>query len=292
MLRAKRSALLLSAVSIAFSIGLGLHGDASAETGRPKAVAEISRLEGTVVVLRAGSKLWEGAAAGRSLYHGDRVKTESESWATLALASSGSLMLGPSCEVCFDSLLHLRLFIGRIWAKVRPVLGGAESFRVQTPAAVVGVRGTGFSVCVSADGATTVSVVSGLVEVAGADGMVLVPPGYATHVRRGRAPVLPRPMDDEEKRAWDEKKRRARDDDWNEDDDRHEESEEHSSKKDRGDHGAADHGPPDTNAPPGNGLPEEAGKGGDAGDGYRDDRGDDSANDQTDDHDNRGRTTE
>lgn len=255
MQRAKRSALLLSAVSIAFSIGLGLHGDASAETGRPKAVAEIARLEGTVVVLRAGSKLWEAAAAGRSLYHGDRVKTESESWATLALASSGSLTLGPSCEVCFDSLLHLRLFIGRIWAKVRPVLGGAENFRVETPAAVVGVRGTGFSVCVSADGATTVSVVSGLVEVAGADGMVLVPAGYATRVRRGLAPAPPQPMDKEERRAWAEGRRRmggGGEDDSKEDEQK---SESHGNR------GATDQGPPDKGGPPGGGPSKGAGAG-------------------------------
>ncbi|MEW6227069.1 MAG: FecR family protein [Bacillota bacterium] len=248
MKRAKRSALLLSAVSIALSIGPGLYGDAYAETGRPKTVAEIESLEGTVVVLPAGSDLWENAAAGRGLCHGDRVKTGPESWATLALASGDSLMLGPGCEVCFDSLLHLRLFIGRIWAKVRPALGGAENFRVETPSAVVGVRGTRFTVCVKVDLITAVSVASGLVEVAGADGMVLVPAGYATRVRRGLAPAPPQPMDKEERRAWAEGRRRM---------------------GGGGEKSGPNQGPPEKGGPPGGGPSKGAGAGneGGAGDG-------------------------
>jgi hypothetical protein len=132
----------------------------------------------------------------------------------------GFVTLGPDCEVRFDSLLYLRLLIGRLWAKVKPVvMPGGAGLIIETPSAVVGVRGTHFSVWVHDQLCTTVSVASGAVSVFGSGVAVTVPEGYATRVKRGRVPEKPEPMDSEEKRAWAEKRERFKDEDEGDDED-------------------------------------------------------------------------
>ncbi len=204
--RIHASVLSLLAALAALSAGLGAHGAVRAGVMRPKAVAEIARIEGCVTVSPSGSDLWQEAAQGQAVYYGDRVRTGAGSWVVLTLSAGGSLTLGARCEVRLDSLVRLRLVIGRIWAAVNPALSGSEGFRVETPSAVVGVRGTEFSVCAKEDGLTVVSVSSGLVEVTGEGGTVVVHPGYSTRVRPGAAPTPPEPMGDDERRAWGKEK--------------------------------------------------------------------------------------
>jgi len=89
----------------------------------------------------------------------------------------------------------LELFIGKIIAKVQKRLGGAPSFRMGTPSAVITVRGTRFSVEVNKKHKTFVDVFEGLVDVAGVmEGSphVLIKPGFYTGVEVERNPERPR----------------------------------------------------------------------------------------------------
>ncbi len=221
--------------------GSGNHAGVQVEAVNPQPVAELAALEGTIAVLPAGSSLWQDAAPGDLLYHGDRARTGPGAWALLRLAGGGSMTLGPDCEVAFDSLMRLRLFIGRIWAKVKPALPGAAGFEVETPSAVVGVRGTHFSVFVDAEITTVVSVAEGIVEVLGARKAVMVPGGYATRVRRGHEPVQPVPMDEDEKRAW-AKGRGRPGDDGDDDDDGSDDDDDSHGKHGPGSGGPSRHG--------------------------------------------------
>jgi len=92
---------------------------------------------------------------------------------------------------------YLELFIGKILAKVQKRLGGAPSFRMGTPSAVITVRGTRFSVEVNNKRKTLVDVFEGLVDVAGVtEGSphVLIKPGFYTGVDVERNPEGPREM--------------------------------------------------------------------------------------------------
>lgn len=91
----------------------------------------------------------------------------------------------------------LELFIGKIMAKVQKRLGGAPSFRMGTPSAVITVRGTRFAVEVNKKRKTFVDVFEGLVDVAGVmEGSphVLIRPGFYTGVDVERNPEGPREM--------------------------------------------------------------------------------------------------
>jgi ferric-dicitrate binding protein FerR (iron transport regulator) len=68
--------------------------------------------------------------------------------------------------------------------------------RIETPSAILAVRGTEYGVAVNGSGDTTLVVFSGAVEVLDRGrraAPVRVEPGYALHVRRGRAPGAPYP---------------------------------------------------------------------------------------------------
>jgi hypothetical protein len=91
----------------------------------------------------------------------------------------------------------LELFIGKIMAKVQKRLGGAPSFRMGTPSAVITVRGTRFAVEVNKKRKTFVDVFEGLVDVSGVmeeSPHILLRPGFYTGVDVDRNPEGPREM--------------------------------------------------------------------------------------------------
>jgi len=92
----------------------------------------------------------------------------------------------------------LELLIGKIVAKVQKRMGGAPSFRMGTPSAVVTVRGTRFSVEVDKKRKTYVEVFEGIVEVRGiteGSPRVLIRPAFSTGVQMNRSPEDPREID-------------------------------------------------------------------------------------------------
>src|SRR5579864_6657428 len=98
----------------------------------------------------------------------------------------------------------LELFIGKIMAKVQKRLGGAPSFRMGTPSAVITVRGTRFSVEVNKKQKTYVEVYEGLVQVGGltqGSPQVLIRPGFFTGVEIQRGPDEPREISPHEGRG-------------------------------------------------------------------------------------------
>ncbi len=90
----------------------------------------------------------------------------------------------------------VEILLGRVRAYIRKRTGGAPSFQMGTPSAVIAVRGTRFDVEVNRRGVSEVDVFDGLVEVAstGAAGpSVLVGPGFSTRVGMGTPPESPVP---------------------------------------------------------------------------------------------------
>jgi hypothetical protein len=125
-------------------------GDVTAGIGTQKTAVRIGDTVST------GQSLKTGARSECTLQLGDR--------ATIRIAENTQLLLD---EVVLDagrSSVGLRAVVGAVLCKVGK-LSGDERFRVVTPTAVVGVRGTEFSVAVSAGGDTVLEVQQGSVAI-------------------------------------------------------------------------------------------------------------------------------
>jgi hypothetical protein len=143
-------------------------------------------------------------AVGDGLALGLRVETGADSAAKMTFDPSGSLTLGSRAKVTLDAA-RVDQVTGRSESSLS-VLGGAvrlalgKLFKgevaIDTPTAVVGVKGTDLRVEVDeATGATMVTVTEGVVTVRSkAGGEVILRAGQRTFVAQGRAPELPSPV--------------------------------------------------------------------------------------------------
>jgi len=140
----------------------------TAEAQFLQGMGKIMLQSGKVTVLREGEKLTIGAM-GRLLKTGDRIISDSLGKATLTLAG-GTVFLAPSSQLDIREsftqkglakIRHQNLRIrGKIRSKVRR--HPARTFRVRTPNAIVGVKGTNFVVQYEKR-VTTVGTIEGLV---------------------------------------------------------------------------------------------------------------------------------
>jgi ferric-dicitrate binding protein FerR (iron transport regulator) len=109
------------------------------------------------------------AAPGSPLKPGDAIQLNQRfvtpAFALLSLPDVGTLKLNRDTEIVFESARRVRLERGEIFADIRP---DGRGFVVESPDARVTVHGTRFGV--RRDGASTVYVVDGRVEVTGRSG--------------------------------------------------------------------------------------------------------------------------
>ncbi|MFB9327177.1 FecR domain-containing protein [Paenibacillus aurantiacus] len=135
-------------------------------TGTERASAQVMRvaivksLKGTVTVLKSGGSKPFKAFKNMSLNEGDLLKTGKDGSVELELASDDSdrdqLTVGGESEISFTKLkdkagskTKLNVWAGTLWVKVKSVAGAADSFEVETPTSIMGVRGTKFIVIVN-----------------------------------------------------------------------------------------------------------------------------------------------
>jgi hypothetical protein len=153
----------------------------------------VEAIQGRVILQRrTANSLLE---AGEELFEGDRLISGNGSSAILKIGQH-RLRLGPAAHLLImranegADLFRLSLQLGRLWACVQKGVTAAVNFRVETPAAIAGVRGTLFSVSVAADGTTWVGVSEGIVDVASSEGggMVRLPAGSETTIHPGDKP--------------------------------------------------------------------------------------------------------
>jgi hypothetical protein len=95
--------------------------------------------------------------------------------AELKLPDASALRLGPRARLALAAAhfergparrqLSVRLFFGKVWAKVTSAAGGEQRFQIETENAVAGVRGTTFRVDAQEDRSVLVRVYSGTVAV-------------------------------------------------------------------------------------------------------------------------------
>lgn len=209
------------------------------------AAGKFTATEGRVDILRPGMSRAVPVAAGAEVSEGDIVRTKSGAFAEIRFVDGTVLRLTESSRIEIKEYLMrgdkrengtLRLLRGKVRATVSKGLGrvipviysGPSTFRIETPTAVAGVKGTDFFVFYSM-GATGVFVLEGAVDTAGTDApgtVVRVRGGQYSVVERGRPAtpaaaarqfVMARHLKDAEGR---ERSKEGRDDDRREDRDR------------------------------------------------------------------------
>jgi len=124
--------------------------------------AKIAEIKGSAQVKAVGGN-WVPAQVGMVLAQGYILKTAANSKAVLKLNGSGetaTVVVNPDSQLLLSELLAdkakgtektlLDLAVGKILIKAQKLHGPDSKFEVKTPTSVVGVRGTSFSVEVSA----------------------------------------------------------------------------------------------------------------------------------------------
>jgi hypothetical protein len=142
---------------------------------------------------------------GNKLTGGETVLTGPNSFAGFKLADGSMLSEQASSKLKFGRLAaygktgmvstELDLEGGRLEAGASKQIGPAGGFRVITPVAVAGLRGTAFRLNVSEDGQTLRNeVLDGTVSVTAEGREVLVAKAQGTIAERGQPPQMPRPL--------------------------------------------------------------------------------------------------
>jgi hypothetical protein len=168
----------------------------------PASFAEADRVivtayVGEVKVFPAGESVPSACKPGMLLKEGTRIITGNESSCELALdrARKNTVNVKANTEVVvkFSGDDRLELIDGKMFIMLRDLEKG-KAFRVRTPDAVCGARGTGWLMDVVA-GTTTISVVDSTVFVRGIkkDGTVMeqefrIEEGFVRVIRRGENP--------------------------------------------------------------------------------------------------------
>lgn len=123
----------------------------------------VADVQGKVEVMSQDSGSWAPAVFGMKVGVGDTIKTEKDSYVDLSFDVSGQDALvrvdansdmkiadyASSSNVA-DKKIALELAMGDILVKANQ-LKNESQFQVRTPTSLVGVRGTGFKVSVSAE---------------------------------------------------------------------------------------------------------------------------------------------
>ena len=141
------TSILRSAVLIAVAVVVG----AGTAIAQPSAAGRIDRLAGTAVILRAGAQV--PLKAGDTVLETDVLRTGPDGRIGVTLKDDTRLSLGPASEVRLEKFLYSPSE-GKIGLGLRVVRGlvayvsgriaklAPDAVRLETPAAIVGVRGT------------------------------------------------------------------------------------------------------------------------------------------------------
>jgi hypothetical protein len=139
--------ILRSTAFVAFAV-VAVAGPAAAQ---PAAAGRIDRLAGTAVILRAGTEV--PLKAGDTVLETDVLRTGPDGRIGVTLKDDTRLSLGPASEVRVEKFLYSPQD-GKIGLALRVVRGlvayvsgriakiAPDAVRLETPAAIVGVRGT------------------------------------------------------------------------------------------------------------------------------------------------------
>ncbi|CAI6081944.1 cadherin-like beta sandwich domain-containing protein [Cohnella sp. JJ-181] len=164
---------LLAALLVLLPVSGAFGGKAQAASS--SRIAVIKQLSGDVQVQKSGgSKLFK-AFAKLSLNQGDKLITGSKGSAVLQFANGTSeddkFTVGENATLTFSKLsdkkgtvTKVSMLKGTAWVDVKSIKSADDDFKLETPTAIMGVRGTAFFASVNpTTGGTNTAVMSGVV---------------------------------------------------------------------------------------------------------------------------------
>lgn len=164
--------------------------------------AEVILVIGKAEVRDTASGEWKQVSVQQQLPPGASVRTGDASQMALLLKDQTQIRVNQHSTLKFKAIdqpgqeTTLDLIQGRIWAQVKRALyavtkavGPARSVKMNTPTATIGIRGTDWDVEVGEKGTTTVTVLSGEVEMSNDFGRVSVGSNEQAVAELGKPPV-------------------------------------------------------------------------------------------------------
>jgi hypothetical protein len=176
-------------------------------------IGSITAIEGEVWLAHRGDQASYPAMLGDSIYLYDHVQTEKESRVQILFEDESLLNLAENTYIQITEHVYspeenrrssfFRLVMGKVRAIVGRYFGGGSTYKVSTPTAIIGVRGTHFIidaslsdetavVCVDTDRDLVVRNVKDEVP-----GEVVLKGGLMTKVLDGQPPTAPTPAPDD-----------------------------------------------------------------------------------------------
>lgn len=129
--------------------------------------------------LKAGSRNWQNAVKGQDVFAGDKIRTGLRSVAQINYEDGTMTRIGSrSLLTVKDKKLNLKR--GYMWGKVDKTR--TKGLKVFTANAIASIIGTEFFIEAGSDGTTTLTVLEGIVELAGKKGKVSVTAGTSSVV--------------------------------------------------------------------------------------------------------------
>lgn len=146
-----KARLSIIALALAVVATVAAPAIAWAQPAEPTAAGRIKIASGAVFIVRAGATI--PAQAGQSVFEADTLRTGPDGRLGITLKDDTRLSLGPSSEIRLDRFAYAPAE-GRLGVVLNVVRGVAayvsgriaklapDAVRLETPAAIVGVRGT------------------------------------------------------------------------------------------------------------------------------------------------------
>lgn len=175
--------------------------------------ARIKFLIGKVQVQPAKKTNWERAKMNRKISSGDRIKTFMSARVELEMPDGSEIKINQNTVFDVKTIktaardnsdeMSFTLFAGSIWAKFKKIVNSRQSRQIESPSAVVAIRGTTIEMDVNLQKRTLVRVIEGRVSVRskGVAGEVMVGSNQESTVDQGKAPTPARSSTTQDKRA-------------------------------------------------------------------------------------------
>lgn len=166
--------------------------------------AHLKFVIGKVQVLSPHKTIWKRAKLNQSVFSGDRIRTNLNSRAELEMPDGSIIKIHENTifdvktiktsAVDKEDKMSFTLFAGSIWAKFKKLVNNRQSRQIESPSAVVAIRGTTIEMDVDLNKRTVLRVIEGKVALRSKDvaGEVLVGTNQESVVEKGKAPTAPR----------------------------------------------------------------------------------------------------
>jgi len=165
--------------------------------------ASIKFVIGNAELQKNQQSSWEKIGLNTNIHEGDRIKTLTNSRVELEMPDGSIVKINENSvfnvneiktpESDGEDKMSFTLWAGNLWAGFKKIFSDRQERRIDSPSAVVAIRGTTIEMEVDMQLKTTVRVVEGSVGVTSkdAEGEVVVSTNQETIVEKGKAPTKP-----------------------------------------------------------------------------------------------------